>query len=132
MSNIAAMRPGSDAVSGSAGAPTAYSCAPERGGGARSADSGYDEAMNSTFRTINVTLPVPSDGQKSDESIGAELRLLWLVEQVRVHRLGVGKAAELAELPRAEFMQLLGAHGVPVIDYPVEDFERELSALGLG
>ena len=88
--------------------------------------------MVSTFRTINVTLPVPSDGQESDESIGAELRLLWLVEQVRVHRLGVGKAAELAAVARADFMQILGAHGVPVIDYPVEDFDRELSALGLG
>ncbi|HMJ13599.1 MAG TPA: UPF0175 family protein [Polyangiaceae bacterium] len=54
-----------------------------------------------------------------------ELRLLWLVEQVRLKRLGVGKAAELAGVPRAAFMQILGARGVPVIDYSPADLERE-------
>ncbi|MCC7241182.1 MAG: UPF0175 family protein [Acidobacteria bacterium] len=54
------------------------------------------------------------------------LRCLWAVEQVRLRRLGVGRAAEVAALPRAAFMRLLGEHGVPVIDYPVEDLQHEL------
>jgi hypothetical protein len=33
--------------------------------------------------------------------LSQELRLLWLVEQVRLHRVGIGKGAELAGLPRA-------------------------------
>ena len=61
-----------------------------------------------------------------------ELRLLWLIEEVRGQRLGAGKGAELAGVPRAAFMQLLGDHGVPVIDYTVEDLERELQVLGIG
>ena len=32
----------------------------------------------------------------------------------------------MAALPRAAFMRLLGEHGVPVIDYPVEDLQQEL------
>jgi hypothetical protein len=32
----------------------------------------------------------------------------------------------------AAFMRLLGAHGVPVIDYPAADLERELFAVGTG
>lgn len=33
-------------------------------------------------------------------------------------------------MPRAEFMAILGEHGVPVIDYPVEDLRAELNSLG--
>ena len=62
--------------------------------------------------------------------LGVELRRLWVIEQVRRHRLGVGKGAEIAGMPRATFMQLLGEHGVPVIDYPIEDFREELRTLG--
>jgi predicted HTH domain antitoxin len=64
--------------------------------------------------------------------LSQELRVLWIVDQVRRHRVGIGKGAELAELPRAAFMQLLGEHGVPVIDYALEDLEEELRTLGGG
>lgn len=63
--------------------------------------------------------------------LGAELRRLWAVDHIRRHRLGVGKAAEVAELPRLAFMRLLGEHGVPVIDYPVEDLQEELRSTSL-
>jgi predicted HTH domain antitoxin len=32
-------------------------------------------------------------------------------------------------MPRAAFMQLLGEHEVPVIDYAVEDLQEELRSL---
>lgn len=48
------------------------------------------------------------------------------VGEVDVSQLGVGRAAEVADLPRAAFMRLLSEHGVPVIDYPVEDLQKEL------
>jgi predicted HTH domain antitoxin len=78
--------------------------------------------------TVPVDLPigeVPSAGGDV-RSLASELRALWLVEQVRLRRIGIGKAAELAGMPRAAFMSLLGAHGVPVIDYPVDELDREL------
>jgi hypothetical protein len=40
----------------------------------------------------------------------------------------MGKGAALSALPRAAFMQALGAHGVPVIDYDPSDVQRELDA----
>jgi predicted HTH domain antitoxin len=64
--------------------------------------------------------------------LSRELRVLWIVDQVRQHRLGIGKGAELAELPRAAFMRLLGEHGVPVIDYPLAELEDEIRSLGGG
>lgn len=64
----------------------------------------------------------------SPEDIAAEMRLLWLVEQVRTRRLGTGKAAELSELSHARFFRELGAHGVPVFDLDPSEFDREFGA----
>jgi predicted HTH domain antitoxin len=80
--------------------------------------------------SIQVELPRDATGDADPATISAELRQLWAVEQVRLHRFGVGKGAEVAAMPRAAFMRFLGEHGVPVIDYPLEDFREELLALG--
>ncbi len=86
--------------------------------------------MNASI-TVNVELPGDLIGQ-DPEKLSSELRQLWAVEQVRRRRLGVGRAAEIARMPQATFMQLLGEHGVPVIDYPVDELEEELKQFGAG
>ncbi|HMV66641.1 MAG TPA: UPF0175 family protein [Myxococcota bacterium] len=80
--------------------------------------------------TITITVELPRDhvGAGDASALGAELRALWAVEQVRLKRVGVGKGAELAGLPRATFMRLLGTHGVPVIDHPIDDLLAELAS----
>ncbi len=80
---------------------------------------------------VVVELPVDALGGAPPDgaALSAELRVLWAVEQVRRHRLGVGRAAEVASMPRAAFMRLLGEHGVPAIDYPVADLKREIETL---
>lgn len=87
--------------------------------------------MGRTDARVAVKVEIPRDllGDVEVSQLGVELRRLWAVEQVRRRRLGVGKAAEVAGMPRAAFMQLLGEHGVPVIDYPVEDLREELHSL---
>ncbi len=90
--------------------------------------------MTAALRTLTVSVDVPlstGEGAAPDPAtVGSELRLLWIIEQVRLHRVGVGKGAELAGMPRAAFMQTLGAHGVPVIDYPVSDLQGEIVRTG--
>ncbi len=83
--------------------------------------------------TVRVDLPWSAAGGSAPDPIevGDQLRLLWIIEQVRHHRIGLGKGAELARMPVAAFMQQLGAHGVPVIDYPTADLEHELRRLGI-
>ena len=93
--------------------------------------------MAAPARTLTVSVELPLSGTGDDArpnpvTVGYELRLLWIVEQVRLRRLGVGKGAELARMPRAAFMQTLGAHGVPAIDYPATDLEQELAHAGAG
>ena len=88
--------------------------------------------MDRTNVSVAVQVDIPQDvlGDVEVSQLGVELRQLWAVDQVRRHRLGVGKAAEVAAMPRAAFMRLLGEHGLPVIDYPVEDLQEELRSLG--
>lgn len=91
-------------------------------------------AMSTTAKTLTVRVDLPWSVVGSDPDLGElgdQLRLLWIIEQVRVHRIGVGKGAEFAGMAPAAFMRVLGAHGVPVIDYPAADLEHELSQLGL-
>lgn len=80
--------------------------------------------------TITITVELPRDHVVATDAtaLGAELRALWAVEQVRLKRVGVGKGAELAGLSRAAFMRLLGAHRVPVIDHPIDDLLAELAS----
>jgi predicted HTH domain antitoxin len=91
----------------------------------------YTTVVNRTQSTITVAVELPRElvGDADETRLGAELRALWAVEQVRLKRCGVGKGAELARLPRAAFMRLLGDHGVAVIDYPREDLREELRTL---
>ena len=88
--------------------------------------------MSQREASVAVQVEIPKDvvGDVELSQLGVELRRLWLVEQVRRRRIGVGKAAEASGMPRAAFMQALGEHGVPVIDYPVEDLREELRSLG--
>jgi predicted HTH domain antitoxin len=83
--------------------------------------------------TVSVELPMAAGAIAPDSQlIGQELRRLWIIEQVRAKRIGVGKGAELAGMPRAAFMQTLGAHGVPVIDYAPADLQAELDTQSAG
>jgi predicted HTH domain antitoxin len=81
---------------------------------------------------ISVALPWENGGEPDLPALGRELRLLWIIEEVRQRRLGVGKGAGLAGMPRAAFMRTLGEHGVPVIDYSIDDLDRELGVLPRG
>mgnify|MGYP005813157795 CR=1 FL=1 len=87
--------------------------------------------MEHTAEGVRVQVEIPHDlvGDVDVSQLGVELRRLWAIDQVRQRRLGVGRAAEVAGVARAAFMHLLGEHGVPVIDYPIDDLRQELRAL---
>ena len=63
------------------------------------------------------------------EVIASRMRALWLIEMVRERRLGYGKAAELAQVPKAEFVLLMGKHGVSPIDFDADELRRELDSV---
>ncbi|MBW4611239.1 MAG: UPF0175 family protein [Hassallia sp. WJT32-NPBG1] len=56
-----------------------------------------------------------------------EARLLLTVKLFETGKLSLGQAAKLAGFSKKTFIELLGKMGVPVIDYPAEELEREMS-----
>lgn len=79
-------------------------------------------------KTVEVELPAEAfDFHPWDPTaIAEQLRILWLVEQVRERRLGHGKAAELAGVPRADFLRAMGRYQVSPFDYDDEELDYEL------
>jgi len=56
-----------------------------------------------------------------------EARLLLTVKLFETGKLSLGQAAKLAGFSKKTFIELLGKMVVPVIDYPAEELEREIS-----
>jgi len=93
----------------------------------------YDDRVmaptNGKSRTVQVELPgeVFDSHPWDPERIAEDLRLLWLLELVRERRLGHGKAAELAGIPRARFLQIMGRHRISSFDYDPDELDEELA-----
>ena len=88
--------------------------------------------MSRSTAEIDVVVGLPVHevpGAEADTAPAAELRRLWIVEQVRRRRIGVGRGAELAGLSRSAFSELLAEHGVPVFDLDGEELEAEFEVL---
>ncbi|HEV8629189.1 MAG TPA: UPF0175 family protein [Thermoanaerobaculia bacterium] len=78
--------------------------------------------------SIQLDLPdsvLLATGQSPDE-FAREAKFLLALKLFEVGRLSSGRAAELCELPRVEFLFLAGKMKVPVVDLDREELEREL------
>jgi len=62
------------------------------------------------------------------EKLVQELKKAIAIYLFRKGLLSIGKAAELAELCLADFMDVLVQNDVPVAVYTVEDMEKDLQA----
>lgn len=78
------------------------------------------------------TLSIPYDAGllvatgSTPKQLEAELRLLLAVKLFEVGRLSLGKAAELAGLPKLRFLDDLGRLGAPVINLDDDQIADEL------
>jgi len=58
--------------------------------------------------------------------LARQLRTLWYLEQVRQRRLGFAKDAELAEIPLAHFLELMGQRQITPFDFDPHEIEQEI------
>lgn len=70
-----------------------------------------------------------TDSGLAREQLASRARQLLAVRFFDEKLLSLGKAARLAGLDRWRFIDLLGAHGVPVIDLDEEEFAREMAVV---
>lgn len=82
---------------------------------------------------VKVTVELPLEAARlenlSIEAIAADLRLLWILDRVRTGRISIGKGARLVALDRWAFMRVMDEHGIPIINYAVEDLRKDLDTL---
>lgn len=76
---------------------------------------------------IHIDLPesvLLSTGQSQEEFV-REAKFLLALKLFELGRVSSGRAAELCEMPRVEFLLLAGRSGVPVVDLDAEELDRE-------
>lgn len=67
-----------------------------------------------------LTIPLP-DFITEDEA-----RLLLAMKLYETERVSCGKAAEIAGYSKRTFMEILGKHGIPIVNYGPEELESDL------
>ena len=78
--------------------------------------------------SIHLDLPdsiLLAAGQSPDE-FAREAKFLLALKLFEIGRLSSGRAAEMSEMPRVEFLLRAGRMNVPVADLEDEGLEREL------
>lgn len=80
--------------------------------------------------TRELRIPYPEDlpasvGQTPDE-FEREMRFLVAAKLYELGRVTSGRAAELAQMDRVDFIDRLGAYRVSVWNYDPEELEREI------
>jgi predicted HTH domain antitoxin len=96
-------------------------------------NAGDENMVETKFEKIEVDIPrdiifVLRRYHRPDELKGKlKLALAILLFQEKV--ISQGKAAELAELSRVKFIEVLKEHSIPVYEYNEEDYQRDQQAI---
>ena len=63
---------------------------------------------------------------ESASEFSHDVRLFSALHLFKLHKLSLGKAAELAGMNKYDFMLKLSENEIPVVDYDPEELDREL------
>lgn len=85
-------------------------------------------STNPSQHRVEVEFPAEAFSHHPWEprELASQLRTLWYLEQVRQRRLGFAKAAELAEIPLAHFLELMGQRQITPFDFDPHEIEQEI------
>ena len=84
------------------------------------------------MKTTDLNFKVPEEIlytlNESKTDFIMKMKFYTAIELYKMHKLSMGKAAELAEMNKVDFMLELHKYEIPVIDYDEDDFKEELEA----
>jgi predicted HTH domain antitoxin len=83
-------------------------------------------------RTIEVPhelLNLLKGSRLAGRSENDQVRVALAIHLFQENLISIGKAAELADVPRTEFELLLVEMGIPVVRYDLEDYETDLRGI---
>ncbi|MCD6167055.1 UPF0175 family protein [bacterium] len=81
-----------------------------------------------TIKTVKIPYPedLPKALGETPEVFERELRFLVAAKLYEMGRIFSGRAAEMADMSRVEFLEALGKYRIPVFNYSLEELEREI------
>ncbi len=82
-----------------------------------------------TSVTIQLPDELPSSLHRSPSELEKDIKLAAAIDWYRQGLISQGRAAELAGLPRAAFLDALAARKIDVIHVDVEELKREIDDL---
>ncbi len=89
----------------------------------REAEQGNLSVVTKHGEPLFVTIPFTDEVMQHGARFGLALQLY------KQHSVSLGKAAQIAQLPYADFLFRAGRLGVPIIDYSAEEFNQEMALL---
>ncbi|OQX79433.1 MAG: hypothetical protein B6D64_04915 [Bacteroidetes bacterium 4484_276] len=74
---------------------------------------------------INIPEDILYTLNETKNDFTRKMRLYAAMELYKTQKLSMGKASELAEMNKIDFMFELGKYEIPAINYDVDDFKEE-------
>ena len=86
-------------------------------------------------KSEKIEIDLPQDiifvmrGMEKPEDVKRKMKMALAILLFQEKSISLGKAAELADVSRVRFMEVLKEHGLPSYEYSEQDFERDRDAI---
>jgi predicted HTH domain antitoxin len=85
--------------------------------------------MKSIHLDVEISEDLLSTFKVSRENAGEELKRLAGVALYQMHKISIGRAAEIAGMNRGEFEDYLGSHGVSISNITPQQLKEDINFL---